>query len=389
MNPHFSQLEGRPPCRPKSAAQPPPSKNPLPQFLLALLLASTPCASAQDTLNLKSGDRRTGTILSADDTNIRLQIKLGEPPTPGAPAPTASTNIPRADVESIDFAPDPARDEKLRTATPANIVEIEVHWNKHRPWLAFPRSPAGKIGNRLGLLLLGAKDPAKTERALELFTEIEANSWDTADKTAARQGRLRAMLASGRAAEAVEEANKLAAETEDPEILIDANFIMAQDADNKFRAFLAENPRWDIDPFVIDERHTLNNRALQLYLYPSLFHGSDSAKAARGLWGAIGIYQLSAKNAREAGNAEMEKSQLGLAIETSRDIAALYPSTPEAKLASEFLASLAPEQLAVDFEAEARKELQEIAAASPPETAPAPEESETETKPAKKPWKKN
>jgi len=85
----------------------------------------------------------------------------------------------------------------------------------------------------------------------------------------------------------------------------------------------------------------------------------------------------------------MEKSQLDLAIETSRDIAALYPSTPEAKLASEFLASLAPEQLAVDFEAEARKELQENAAASPPETAPAPEESKTETKPAKKPWKKN
>ena len=87
----------------------------------------------------------------------------------------------------------------------------------------------------------------------------------------------------------------------------------------------------------------------------------------------------------------MENSQFALAVETSRDIAALYPATPEAKLATEFLAKLTPEQLAVDFEAEARKELLETGAASPSETTPtpAPEESKTETKPAKKPWNKN
>jgi hypothetical protein len=86
----------------------------------------------------------------------------------------------------------------------------------------------------------------------------------------------------------------------------------------------------------------------------------------------------------------MEKSQTDLAIETSRDIAALYPATPEAKLASDYLASLTPEQLAVDFEAEARKELQETSSTNAAEPEPSPtEEPAPEKSPTKKPWKKN
>jgi len=387
MKTNFSHLEGRPPCRPKSAAKPPPSKILLSLFLL--LAAAFP-ALAQDTLVLKSGERRTGTILSADDKSFRLEVKLGEPATPGAPAPKASTTIPRADVDFIEFASDPARDEKLRTATTANIVEIEVYWNRQRPWLSFPRSPAGKIGTRLGHLLLDTKDPERSRRALDIFTEIESTSWDASDKTAARQGRLRAMVATGQAEAAIGEAQKLAAETEDPEILIEANYILAQAADREFRAFLAENPRWDIDQFVVQQRHDIYNRVLALYLYPSLFHGSDNEKAARGLWGAVGIYQLAAKNAKEAGDPALEKSQTELAIETSRDIAALYPATPEAKLAADYLASLTPEQLAVDFEAEARKELQETSSTHAAEPEPSPsEEPAPEKSPTKKPWKKN
>jgi hypothetical protein len=361
--------------------------------ILATLLATVFPAHAQDTLVLKSGERRTGTILSADDKSFRLEVKLGEPSAPGAPAPKASTTIPRADVDFIEFAPDPVRDEKLRTATTANIVEVEVYWNRQRPWLSFPRSPAGKIGIRLAHLLLDTRNPEKSQRAFDIFTEIESTSWDAADKTAARQGRLRAMVATGQAEAAIGEAQKLAAETEDPEILIEANYILAQGADREFRAFLEENPRWDIDEFVVQQRHEIYNRVLALYLYPSLFHGSDNEKAARGLWGAVGIYQFAAKNAKDAGDASMEKSQTDLAIETSRDIAALYPATPEAKLAADYLASLTPEQLAVDFEAEARKELQETGsthAAKPSEPQSSPtEEPAPEKKSTKKPWKKN
>jgi hypothetical protein len=310
---------------------------------LTLLLATAWVATAQDVLLLKNGDRRPGEIVSADDTTIRLRVPLEGSSVPGAAAATATIGIPRAAVEAIEFKADPARDERLRSATPDRIFEVEIDWKRQEPWLDFPRSQAGAIGCKLGELLLLANDPAKAATALELFSLIEQKSWSDEDKARAKQGRLRAMVATGRVAEAIEQAKQLAAETENPEILIEANYIMARAAELDFNAFLQENPRWEQDPYVIDRHHQLFDHVLELYLYPSLFHGSDDARSARGLWGAVGVYRTS--------------KQLPLAIETARDIRVLHPATTEAKLAEEFLASLKPEELASDFEAKARQAL--------------------------------
>jgi hypothetical protein len=329
-----------------------------------LLLAAAALATAQDVIILQSGERRSGEIISADDTTIRLRVPLGgDAAVPGAAA--ATVGIPRANIESIEFKADPERDDRLRNATPATLFQVEIEWKRAEPWISVPRSPAGAIGSRLADLLLQTKDPAKAAAAYDLFTLIEEKSWSDQDKARAKQGRLRAMVATGRALEAIEQARQLAEETEDPEILIEANYIMAQAGEKDLRAFLEENPRWDMDPNVIDRRHELYNKALELYLYPALFHGSDSPRAARGLWGATSIHRLSARNAEEAGNAPLAKAQNSLAIETARDIAALHPDTPEARQAGEFLDSLTPELLASDLEAEARKELEEGLSDSP------------------------
>ncbi len=338
-------------------------------FLFTTALAAT----AQDVLLLKNGDRRAGEIISADATTVRLRVSLGGPALPGAGTAMATVGIPRADIDAIEFKADPNREERLRSATPDRIAEVEADWKRLEPWIDFPRSQAGAIGCKLGELLLLTKDRAKAASALELFTQIEQKSWSDADKARAKQGRLRAMVATGRAAEAIDQAKLLAAESEDPEILIEANYIMAQAAEKDLKAFLEENPRWEQDPHVIDTRHDLYNRVLELYLYPSLFHGSDDTRSARGLWGAVSVYRVS--------------KQLPLAIETSRDITVLYPDTTEAKLSQEFLASLKPEELASDFEAEARKELEEGMKESPaptPEPSPEPESTKPETKKKKK-----
>ena len=345
---------------------------------LTLLLATALAATAQDVLLLKNGDRRAGEIVAADDTTIRLRVPLGGPAVPGAAAAMATIGIPRADIEAIEFKTDPAREERLRSATPARISEVEIDWKRQEPWLGFPRSQAGATGCKLAELLLLTNDPAKAASALELFTLIEQKSWSDEDKTRAKQGRLRAMVATGRAAEAIEQAKQLAAETENPEILIEANHIMAQAAELDYIAFLKENPRWEQDPYVIDTRHQLYNRVLELYLYPALFYGSDNARSARGLWGAVSIYRAS--------------NQLPLAIETSRDIVTLHPATTEAKLAQDFLATLKPEELATDFEAEARKKLEEGLDKSPaptPEPTQEPTPSPDSQKPAKKKSKKS
>jgi hypothetical protein len=339
---------------------------------LLALLTSACLADAQDVLEMKAGAPRTGKIIAIDEKSIRLQLDI---PAQDGSAPRAipSISIPRADVRSIEFASDPAREGAMRSAGPQDIPALEDYWEQFTPWLETPRSPSAAIACALGNALLATKERRNAERALQLFKLVEEKAWQPSDRDRAREGRLRAMSATGRAEKAIEEAKALAAETENPEILIEANHLMAQAAERQLRAFLKENPRWDIDPNVIDVRHKLHARVLELYLYPSLFFGTNNEKAARGLWGAVGIYQL-------CGDQQ-------LAIETSRDIVAFYPATPDASHAKAYLTSLSPEKLATDWEAEGKKEIHEDTSQKPPspEASPTPEES---PKPAKEKKKK-
>lgn len=341
---------------------------------LLILLAATCVAQAQDVLEMRTGNRRAGKIISFDERFIRLELDI--PAESGAAAQSvASIALPRGDVLSIDFALDPQRDAAIRSAAVPDIPALEADWKIFKPWLEMPRSPSGSIACALGNALLATKERRNADRALELFTLVEEKAWQASDKARAREGRLRAMMATGKAAKAIEEAKALADETEDPEILIEANYLLAQAAEKELSEFLKENPRWDIDVNVIDQRHRLYNRVLELYLYPSLFFGTTNEKASRGLWGAIGIYRASG----------VER----LAIETSRDILAFYPKTPEAEQARTYLASLKPEQLAADPEAEAKQEMLESPPSDqglpPSESSPPPQKA---AKPAKEKKKK-
>ena len=335
--------------------------------LLILLAVTCIAAHAQDVLEMKTGSRRAGKIISFDEKFIRLELDLTAQGSSSARS-VASIALPRGDVLSIDFASNSQRDAAIRSAAAQDIDALDGYWIEFKPWLEMPRSPSGSIACALGNALLATKERKNADRALELFTLVEEKAWQDSDKARAREGRLRAMTATGKAAKAIEEAKALAAETEDPEILIEANYLLAQAAEKELKDFLKENPRWDIDTSVIDKRHRLYNRVLELYLYPSLFFGTNNEKAARGLWGAIGIYRTSGEER--------------LAIETSRDIHTFYPKTQEAEQARDYLASLKPEQLRADSEAEARKEMPE----SPPnEASPPPQKA---AKPAKEKKKK-
>ncbi|MEI8293271.1 MAG: hypothetical protein WCG66_04665 [bacterium] len=356
--------------------------------LLLLVVLSLCNRLPADVLELKNGQCRPGKILQADEKFIRLEVEIpGQPAPAGQVAPSIA--IPRGDVQAIDFSPAPDRDAAVRSAGVQDIPALEASWQKFSPWLSTPRSPSAAVACALGHALLATKEPHNGERALELFTLVEEKAWQDADKFRAREGRLRAMMATGQAARAMDEAKALAADSEDPEILIEANYLMAQASAKQLESFLKENPRWNIDPNVIDERHRLQNRVLELYLQPALFFGSEGSKAARGLWGAVEIYKLSAENERQAGLPDAAKSHADLAMETCRDIVTLYPETPEANLASTYLNALSPEQLAVNFEAQARKEIVENGNSVPPTPAPTPAESPATRKEPKTKRKKH
>ena len=314
--------------------------------------------SAQDILILRSGEKRAGRLVGLDEKAFRLQVPL--PPALGMPTGGtplfATVTIQRADVSQIEFAPDPARDERLRLATVERISEVDALWTKSAPWLSLPRSPSARIGCVLGDLLLLSGDAARAERALEIFSHIESGTWNDVVRMSARQGRRRAMVATGHAKEAVSEAGKLAAITENPLVLIEAKFLLASAAETDLRRFLEANPRWKEDVHAIPQRNRFYNDALDLFLFPSLFYGSVAEPSARGLWHAAQVYQLCGEPAR--------------ALECARDVAAIYPETAAARPAVKFIASMPEAIRASDPETEARTSASAkaaVVAPSPPE----------------------
>jgi hypothetical protein len=308
----------------KNAAVPPYRAIVLLLVVAGVVRAQNP-RNGQDTIFLRHGEKLVGKITGFDGQTIRLQRFL--PPLPGAPADSApifaSVTVLCAHVNHVEFSSDAARDQKLMRATATNASEIEGLWREALPWLPIPRSPAGEIGLAYANVLLSAGDSASARKALDIFRSVEAEAWSGHVVTRARQGRLRAMVATGSAQEAIAEATEIERTADDPAVLIEAKFILAQAADKALRSFVADNPRWEEDTFALPERNRLYDETLELYLYPALFFGSEIDAAARGLWGAVEIYRFA--------------GDLQQALEASRDLVSIYPETVYARQAQAFI----------------------------------------------------
>lgn len=278
---------------------------------------------ANDVLFMRTGPPRAGRLVEKDGEIFRLSVPL----VPGQ-AP-ARVSIPAAEVERIEFAENEARDAFLRGEADQDIIAAARWWGANERYTAQPNAPAPAIGRRYADLLLAHENRLFRQRALEIYQRLEVEAWSPAERALARQGRLRAMIATGRAGEAVEEARALAESSEDPAVLMEAKFILATAEASELRKLLEENPRWEEDIFVRPERHRLYHGALDLFLYPALFYGSEIGAASRGLWAACEIYQLGG----DVANART----------TAEDLTVLYPETPEAHKAETFLAALALE----------------------------------------------
>ncbi len=303
--------------------------------------ATTP----QDTVVLNTGERRTGRIAAVDAQGFTFEMAVvaGQPP--------AVIKVPRASVAQVDFGPDEARDAFLTQATPAQVAQVAPYWTKWEPFLAIPKSPSARIGIRYGALLIDSGDKANLATARDLFTRLERDSWSEEDRMMAKQGRLRVMIASGQGKEAVAEATELVKSAQDPVVIIEAKYILARAADESLRKLVEENPRWQEDDRVRPERNRLYHEAVDYYLDPYLAYAARGEAVARGLWRLVDLYRF------------VGESQL--ALETARDVVALYTGTPYAKSAADWIASLPAEAKAEDFEAEARR-----AAGPSPSTKP-------------------
>ncbi|GAB4165365.1 MAG: hypothetical protein Fur0032_02020 [Terrimicrobiaceae bacterium] len=290
-------------------------------------IAFAPSARSQDVVFLANGETRAGTIQSLDDQFFRVRVELA--PSPGAfentGVVTAQVSIPRKDVVSVEFSPASSPTALLAKIPPNDSRALQTLWKTWEPYLGIPKSPAGAIGNAYAAALLAGGQPADSQ---SLSRRIENDAWSQVDRTAARRNRLRAMIAGGAASAAQAEARDFARLTEDPALLIEAKHILAVAADESLRQLVKDNPRWQEDIHVIPERNRLYHEALDEYLHPYLFFGSEEAAAARGLWAAARLYEFCGDDS--------------LAEECARDLVSLYPKTPESAEASAFLKSREP-----------------------------------------------
>ena len=290
--------------------------SPLPCALGALLLLSAPLIFA-DALTLAGGERKTGHILGME----REEVILSAQPVPGLPS--VELRLPKSRLAAMEFGENPQREEFLQGAGHAQLAEVGRLWERFAPLLSVPGSPSARIGLRYGLLLLGANPAGAAPVPLALFESIAAAAPTPAEREAATQGVLRALLAVGQWARAEAKAGSLCKTASGTPLLAEARLTFGVVRAAKFREFLEENPRWQQDDFVRAERYRLYESALDHLLGAALLQGVPGELAARGLGVALEVCALAGDHVR--------------ARAVAGDLVVFHPGTGEAKYAVEWL----------------------------------------------------
>ena len=287
------------------------------RFVLAILLVATITVHGQDVIFRKNGQTSKGKVTEIQTPFLRVEITL----VPNQP--DAVVSIPLVDIDYVDFGETEAVEMYLEETTRANLGNLQRLWKQRESLLQLPESTAGAIAMKIGNLLMESDLEGEHEFALRLFHRIEQNDWSEKRRMQARRGKLQALVKLGRAEEVVDEAAALALSSEDPELLIEAKYVLAQASKNQLDKLVENNPRWMEDEEVRPKRHELYHETLDLFLFPHLFHGEHADVAARGLWGAVCVYQ--------------EAGEIDRAFDRASDLLAIYPRSRFARDAEKLL----------------------------------------------------
>jgi len=287
--------------------------------LLILLCGFAVNAQSQDVIHLKTGESSACEIEAVTD-NIVVFLMRG----PGGG--TAKRTLPMERVDFIEFGFETGEEAVFNDLENISAEILESWWEFHFSNLHRPRSRAGVYGIAFGNALLRENPEVGAARALSVFDRIIERAWADHDKSLARQGRLRALIASGELETAVGEAQVLQSETEDPDLLIEVKFLLAEADFAQLKALVEEHPKWVEDDEVRPVRNELYHRIVDQYLWPHLFHATREEAAARGLMSAASVYESAAETE--------------LARAAYEDLGKLYPETPFSGPARERLDSL-------------------------------------------------
>ena len=287
--------------------------------LLILACCFAANAQSQDVIHLKTGESSACEIEAVTD-NIVIFLLRG----PGGGS--AKRTLPMDRVDYIEFGFEQGEEAVFKDLENISAAILETWWEFHFGNLHRPRSRTAVYGIAFANALLKEDPETGAARALSVLDRIIERAWAEEDKSLARQGRLRALIASGDLDTAVGEAQILQGETEDPDLSIEVKFLLAEADFAQLKALEEEHPRWIDDDEVRPGRNALYHRIVDQYLWPHLFHATREEAAARGLLSAAGVYEFAAETE--------------LARAACEDLINLYPTTSFAAPAKERLESL-------------------------------------------------
>lgn len=270
-------------------------------FLAAILL--TVNVSALDVVHFNNGSVLKCRIKAVTDTILNY--------TTDASGATLRT-LKMEGVDYIDFGFSEGEESFFSNIEQASTLALKNAWTAQYGNLHRPRSRTAKYGIAYANALLKEEGEFSQKTALEIFDRVGGNAWLDADRSTARQGRLRALIRLGELDRAFKDAAAYAKETEDPAILIEVRFLQAKVEFAQLKKLVAENPKWVEDDEVRPRRNELYHSSVDQFLWPFLFHGTDEEASVRGLRAAAEVY-------RSSGELELEKSCLN-------DLARLYPN---------------------------------------------------------------
>ncbi|MED5585565.1 MAG: hypothetical protein VYB61_04360 [Verrucomicrobiota bacterium] len=278
------------------------------KMLSKVILVFVLCAgslSAKDIVHFQSGPALHGEILELDAVRLRIRVPLA------GGAGNSMRVIPMERVRMIDF--DPAQDELKLLADGVNAPRnaLKELWESKQTYLGLPNSNAGQIGIQLAGIYLAGNSSDDHSKAGSLYEIIEQGDWNKKRKSLAKRGRLQALVKLGKAEDVIEEATRMAAEHDDPGLLLDARHVLALSDYEKLSRMVEENPKWIEDETVRGEIEEKYHALVDGFLEPFLFYGTETVAASRGLWHAAKTYQLTGKVAR--------------ALECLGDLEKLYP----------------------------------------------------------------
>ena len=275
-----------------------------------------------DIVTTKDGQQRSGKITGRTGDTLSLEVQA-EPTLP-----SVVLKLPTQQIMALQFEPNPALDNFLRSATVTDIDALRTLWERFEGLLKISRTPAPKIGMRYALLLLSSDGFASKQAALNIFLKIASDTTNSSDRDAAHQGVLRALLALGNSENTRAKALEVLKGPCSAPLAAEANLTLGVIYETQYRVFLNENPRWLEDPDIRPERDGLRHKTLDFYLTAALLPEAPLELTQRALLGAFSVHKLS--------------GELPKAAEIARDLHDFYPDSPVAKDADAFLQTLPP-----------------------------------------------